>query len=710
MLKEKGNLILRRIKLMYFFVAVSFFFAVNHYNGIIIDGPLYVLQVINSLHPERFVGDIAFAFGNQDSFSLFTPLYKFFILQFGVETGSRILCLLLQTGFALAWAFCIKVFWEKYGNKKQLTTVALCLLCMGIYAFGMPLAQREFLKFVESYAVSRLASVLFGILGIAFLLKDCKIKSLLFFLLGTLMHPLMAGWGLPLWLFVYFPVTLKPVVVLSLLLPFSAFVGKGVLNFYPEGWLTRPFNFAPSYDDIVKFVVYSTFFGIFVGRMVLDIFLKKFAQAVAVIVGIATYWWIWGGLAHHIFLYQVQCFRIEWICQVITLPLFVLLAYNRYRLYRISKKITTYDFALAMFALALFLPVHLVEFAVLGLVLVLRKERPLSLLIFQIVFLFTSLIALCYQTYLQMYLEGLPLIMFRNLNDAFRVVNSLVLAEGVLSVEIAAYMFYKKRIDLSVALVVFCIFPSLQLLPLLVSFAWISPKIKRSYFVLLSLAAIAEGALNGGNRLTLMPIPGPFVLVLILWGVFVFCIVVQRKFRLSIVPILFFIVTCLLVALCRWDTRSERMIDSEKQMDAFVGYDIFADHSEIEDRGKIFYYVKGFAVAMPRLQFLNGGYYDENSLTGAVFFEKQYREGNRRRNNLLLKKDDGEQSDYAQYRNFAGSFLSQRDSLLDRVGYLCGKGEITHVVSDCELPNTVLDTILLDVMQKKVCLYSCENR
>lgn len=693
-----------------FLLAIPFFFAVNRYNGIIIDGPLYVLQVINSMFPERFVGDIAFAYGNQDSFSLFTPLYRFFILQFGVEAGSRILCFLLQMGFAFAWALCIKVFWERHGDKKLLTSVALCFLCMGVYAFGMPLAQTEFLRFVESYAVSRLASVLFGILGIAFLLKDCKIKSLLFFLLGALMHPLMAGWGLPLWLFVYFPVTLKPVVVLSFLLPFSAFIGKGVLNFYPEGWLTRPFNFAPSYDDIAQFVIYSAFFGIFVRRMVLDDFLKKFAQAVAVVVGIAVYWWIWGGLAHHVFLYQVQCFRIEWICQVITLPLFVLLAYSRYKLYRISKNITTYDFALAMFALALFLPMHLIEFAVLGLVLVLRKERPLPLPLLQIVFLFTSLIALCYQTYLQMYLEGLPLIMFRNLSDAYRIADSLVLAEGILSATIAVYMFYRKRIELSIALVVFCILPSLQLLPLFVSFAWISPKIKRSYFVLLCLVAIAEGALNGGGRLTLMPIPGPFVLVLILWGVFAFCIIAQRKFKLSIAPILFFIITCLLVAFCRWDARPEEMVVSEKQMDSFVKFDIFEHHPEINDRGKVFYYVKGFAVAMPRLQFLNGGYYDDNSLTGAVFFEKQYREGNRRRNNLLLKNDDGELSDYAQYRNFAGSFLSQRDSLLDRVSDLCGKGEITHVVSDCDLPNVVLDSIPLDVMQKKAYLYSCEKK
>ena len=689
-----------------FLLAIPFFFAVNRYNGIIIDGPLYVLQVINSMFPERFVGDIAFAYGNQDSFSLFTPLYRFFILQFGVEAGSRILCFLLQMGFAFAWAFCIKVFWERYGDKKLLTSVALCFLCMGIYAFGMPLAQAEFLKFVESYAVSRLASVLFGILGIAFLLKDCKIKSLLFFLLGALMHPLMAGWGLPLWLFVYFPVTLKPVVVLSFLLPFSAFIGKGVLNFYPEGWLTRPFNFAPSYDDIAQFVIYSAFFGIFVGRMVLDDFLKKFAQAVAVVVGIAVYWWIWGGLAHHVFFYLVQCFRIEWICQVITLPLFVLLAYSRYKLYRISKNITTYDFALAVFALALFLPMHLIEFAVLGLVLVLRKERPLPLPLLQIVFLFTSLIALCYQTYLQMYLEGLPLIMFRNLSDAYRIADSLVLAEGILSATIAVYMFYRKRIELSIALVVFCILPSLQLLPLFVSFAWISPKIKRSYFVLLCLVAIAEACLNGNGRLTSMPVPGPMALVFPLWIAFIACVFIQRRFKN--IPFFAFAIACVLIGFYHWDARPEEMVVSEKQMDSFVKFDIFEYHPEINDRGKVFYYVKGFAVAMPRLQFLNGGYYDDNSLTGAVFFEKQYREGNRRRNNLLLKKDDGEQSDYAQYRNFAGSFLSQRDSLLDRVSYLCGKGEITHVVSDCDLPNVVLDSIPLDVMQKKTYLYSCE--
>ena len=699
-LKEKDNLIIRRVKLMYFFVALSFFFAVNHYNGIIIDGPLYVLQVINSLHPERFVGDIAFAFGNQDSFSLFTPLYKFFILQFGVETGSRILCLLLQMGFALAWAFCIKVFWEKYGNKSQLAFVILCLLCMGIYAFGMPLTHTEFLRFVESYAVSRLASVMFGILGVTFLLKDRRTKSFVFFLFGSLMHPLMAGWGLPLWLFVYYPTMIKPIAIISLVIPFSAFVGKGAFAFYPEGWLTRPFNFAPSYDAIVQFATYSCFFGIVVRRLISYEFLKKISRAVAIVVGIALYWWIWGGLAHHIFFYQVQCFRIEWICQILTLPFYVLLLYKRYKVYRISNRISTYDFSLAMFGLALFLPMHLIEFAVFGLVLLLRRESNLSLRIVQILFLFTSVIALCYQAYLHLYLEGMPLFLFRNVSDAYRVVNTLVLAQGILSAVIAVYMFYRKRFVIAAALAVFCFFPSLQLLPLVVCLAWSFPKIKRSHFFLLSVVAVAEGVLNGDSRLTHMPLPGPLALVAVLWIVFALCILLNRMLKLRNTPIVAFVVVCLTIAFLYWDTRSEEMIISEKQIDTFVNYDIFANHPEIEDRGKVFYYVSGFAVAMPRLQFLNGGYYDENSLTGAVFFEKQYREGNRRRNNLLLKNDDGELSDYAQYRNFAGSVLSQKDSLLDRVAFLCEKGEITYVVSDCELPNTVV----LDVMRKKVYL------
>lgn len=299
--------------LKFLLLVIPFFLAVNCYVGLVVDGPLYVLQVINTMHPERSVGDIAFAYGNQDSFSLFTPIYRFFILHFGVEAGSRYLCLIMQCLFAVAWTLVVKVIWEKYCKDflslikvpcfyDNYFPIALCLLCMGVYAFGTPLSQTEFLRFVEGYAVSRLPSIAFGIAGIAFLIAEKKYASFILFLMGSLMHPLMAGWGLPMWMFVYYPKSIRFIVAGSILLPLTIFADKIPFAAYPEGWLTRPFNFAPTYDDIAKFITFIAFFGI-CAKHLQNGDIRKISRAVAIIVSIALYWWMWGGLTHHIFLY-----------------------------------------------------------------------------------------------------------------------------------------------------------------------------------------------------------------------------------------------------------------------------------------------------------------------------------------------------------------------------------------------------------------------
>lgn len=714
-----------------FLLAIPFFFAVNRYNGIIIDGPLYVLQVINSMFPERFVGDIAFAYGNQDSFSLFTPLYRFFILQFGVEAGSRILCFFLQTGFAFAWAFCIKVFWEKcikgvfpsirtmylFGTVSNMLNsiyfpIMLCLLCMGMYAFGTPLSQTEFLRFVEGYAVSRLPSIAFGIAGIAFLIAGKKYASFILFLMGSLMHPLMAGWGLPMWMFVYYPKSIRFIVAGSILLPLTIFADKIPFAGYPEGWLTRPFNFAPTYDDIAKFISFIAFFGI-CAKHLQNADVRNISRAVAIIVSIALYWWMWGGLAHHIFLYQVQCFRIEWICMVLIVPFFMLMLLNRYQHYCIKHIFSTHDFALIAFAIALFLPMHLLEFATLGTVLFLRRERSLSSRIPQIVFLLTSLLALCYQTYLRLGLEGMPLIILRNLSDAYRIADTLIMAECILAVIVAIHMVRKRRFVLFVALIMICIFPSFQLLPLFVCYAWMQPNLNRKKVFVLLLIAGVEGILNYDIRISRVAYPGPLALVFALWVTFVISLAISRLISHSsfarAIPLILFSFGTAAYAYANWDSRPEEMILSEKQIDDFVNKDIF-ENEGIVDRGRVFYHVNGFAACMPRLQFLNGGYYDENSLTGALFFEGQYRDGNHRRNMLLLKRDDGTQSDYASYRNFANGILSKRDSLMDRVEFLCRENEITHFVTDLDgLTQSPLKSFYLNVLQKKVFLYSCND-
>ena len=61
--------------LVYLF-GIVIFFAFSHYSGYVLDAVLYLLQTVNYLHPERFVNDVPFMFGNQDSFSIYSPSPK----------------------------------------------------------------------------------------------------------------------------------------------------------------------------------------------------------------------------------------------------------------------------------------------------------------------------------------------------------------------------------------------------------------------------------------------------------------------------------------------------------------------------------------------------------------------------------------------------------------------------------------------------------
>lgn len=66
-------------KYLPFILGIPLFFCLHHYEGIVWDNVLYLLQVVHSFDPNRFLNDPPFMFGNQDSFGFFTPLCKFFL-------------------------------------------------------------------------------------------------------------------------------------------------------------------------------------------------------------------------------------------------------------------------------------------------------------------------------------------------------------------------------------------------------------------------------------------------------------------------------------------------------------------------------------------------------------------------------------------------------------------------------------------------------
>ena len=253
-----------RNKFFPFLFAIPLFFCVHHYNGIIIDATLYITQYVHSIDPARFLRDPAFEFGNQGDLGCFSTLFGWFLESFGVDKGAFVYTLLMQFLWIFFAVCLIRVIVRILQNR--LWTLPITILFVGIFAHGMQFAHIRFFQYVEPYACSRSLSVVMGIAALALLLQQKKIASLLMISIGMAIHPITAGWCLPIWMFYFFPRFRVLVGGASLLFPLCAFLHIDRFDFYSNDWLLRPLSFAPCYESVGRFVVLFVFFAFLVRR------------------------------------------------------------------------------------------------------------------------------------------------------------------------------------------------------------------------------------------------------------------------------------------------------------------------------------------------------------------------------------------------------------------------------------------------------------
>ena len=175
--------------------------------------------------------------------------------------------------------------------------------------------------------------------------------------------------------------------------------------------------------------------------------------------------------------------------------------------------------------------------------------------------------------------------------------------------------------------------------------------------------------------------------------------------RKALVPLIVLLVSLSAWDVYRWDSRNENVALSEKQMDAFFEKTIFP---QVKDRGKILFTVDYESPIPSRMNFMTGAYADESIYVGEVFYKDQFLESNRRRNALL--RASSQMGDLSKYSEKIMRVYHNPDTLLARVDYLCGEGEIAHFVSDyANMPLPKEDSVFLDVRQKYVWLYGCQR-
>ena len=691
-------------------IAIPYFFCMNNYLGIQIDGALYTLQVIHRWFPERFVGDPPFMFGNQDSFTIFSPVYGFLMSHLSVDVAAMVITLVIQLVFAVAMILFIRAFARKFNFEHW--TLPLAIAFFTIYISGSDRTFIFFSRLIEPYPVPRSLAVAFGIMGLAAIFSKNRWITPVLALVGSAFHPLMAGWVLPVWMFYHFPKTRIPIVVMSALFPLAGYIGVEPFAGYPDDWYYKPLTYGPNAGFVFRFLMYIAFFIIFIKRYAKGAFERQFCFSVLLITAIATYWYLWTGINNFILLYQFQVWRMEWLCIVTTFILFAYVLYDVVSGYRETRRFTTRDLAVVLIGLTLFSDIHAPEGLIAAIILLLKKNENVTkkhflMLGFMYAVLNLLMAAYCYMLALD---ASVPYIV--NFLLANSLYNRYIIITALVCLICGLLMLRKKDFFRAVLFLLYPFFSQLLLLPIV---ALAIPLLKRWQVVAAIVLIIIDGVWGFPMRTTNISLTllekSQFLWAVLFVSVFVIAWFAKVKYGL-VAKILLFLPVLFAVpyAMTHWDHRQEKQKIEESNLDQFKSHMAFP---QVKERGKVFYYVNGYMNGDSRLQFLGGNYVDTKTTVGEIFNKGHHQLAVDRLNRLIYKNDNKPtfKGVYERARimyDFFEDSLSISGILIDRTKYLCSLDEISHLVSDFEnLPFVKQDSLWMNVLDKNVYLYEC---
>ena len=695
-----------------FAIALPYFFCMNNYLGIRIDGVLYTLQVIHRWFPERFVGDPPFMFGNQDSFTIFSPVYGFLMSHLSVDVAALVITFIIQIVFAVAMILFIRAFAKKFGFEHW--TLPLVIAFFTIYISGSDRTFVFFSRLVEPYPVPRSLAVAFGIMGLATIFSKNKWITPVLALVGSAFHPLMAGWVLPVWMFYHFPKTRIPIVVMSALFPLAGYIGVEPFAGYPDDWYYKPLKCGPwgeKKEYISRFAVYIAFFGLLISKYNLNKYVRNFTLSIFITAAIAFYWYLWTGINNFILLYQFQVWRMEWLCIVVSFVLFANILYDVVSNFRETHSFTTRDLSIILIGLTLFSDVHAPEGLVAAIILLLRKNENVTKKHFLMLGFMYAVLNLLMAAYCYMLVLGASIPYIVNFLLANSLYNRYMIITALVCLICGLLMLRKKDFFRAVLFLLYPFFPQLLLLPIV---ALAIPLLKRWQVVAAIVLIIIDGVWGFPMRTTNISLTllekSQFLWAVLFVSVFVIAWFAKVKYGL-VAKILLFLPVLFAVpyAMTHWDHRQEKQIIEESNIDQFKKQMIFP---QVKDRGKIFFYVNGYLSNHSRLQFLGGNYADYESTVGEIFSKNHFNVAGNRCKNILYKNKErtfeSVSSRCTMVNSFFSDSLSNPDILIDRTKYLCSLDEISHLVSDFEnLPFVKQDSLRMNVLDKNVYLYEC---
>jgi hypothetical protein len=174
---------------------VTLWLLVRGYQGLTGDGQLYAFQAFARIHPQ-LAADLYLQNASQDQFTIFSPLYAWFIAPLGLENAARLLTLLFTVWLlAVAWSFASALT----NRGAAWLAVASLLIVAGDYGGS------GVFRLLDPYLTARLPAEALIVTGLACHVRGMKWLGLLLALVALLVHPLIALPGLILSIFLWLP-------------------------------------------------------------------------------------------------------------------------------------------------------------------------------------------------------------------------------------------------------------------------------------------------------------------------------------------------------------------------------------------------------------------------------------------------------------------------------------------------------------------------
>jgi hypothetical protein len=160
------------------------------YVGLVHDARLYAVQALHRLDPQRFAEDLYFAFGSQDSFTVFSAIYAPLVGTFGSSTAHALLTVF---GHVLWISSLLWLTRTLFGPTRAALLATAAAIVLNPHYGGLGL-----FGYAEPFATPRVFAEAFVMLALAGALRGQRVLAVGALMLGGAFHPLMALPGMAL--------------------------------------------------------------------------------------------------------------------------------------------------------------------------------------------------------------------------------------------------------------------------------------------------------------------------------------------------------------------------------------------------------------------------------------------------------------------------------------------------------------------------------